>query len=168
MKETELEHKAAALLRPAVEQAGFRLVCVAMKTESTGPVLRVMAENRETRNLGVDDCAKLSRGISALLDVEDIMKGAYRLEISSPGIDRPLVDLQDFADYRGFEVKIEIEPPLQGQKRFRGRLAGTEDNAVLLETDQGRVALPFGSVHKAKLVLTDELIKATGTKGSTA
>ena len=169
MKDTETERKIGDILRPAAEAAGYRLVAVRITTESSGIILRVMAENPATRNLGVDECAKLSREFSTLLDVEDPINGAYRLEISSPGIDRPLVSKKDFADYKGFEAKVEIDPPVNGQKRFRGRVIGVEGDDIVLKTeDQGEVALPFESVHKAKLVLTDELIKAGKTAGLTA
>ena len=161
MKQSGIERKIAQLVRPVIEDKGYELVCVSMQ----GPELQIMAENPATRNLGVDDCALLSREISALLEVEDPIKGRYRLEISSPGIDRPLVKLQDFADFAGFEAKIEVNPPIEGQKRFRGRLKGIEKNGeedeIVLETDEGTAYLPFASLEKAKLVLTDELLKKT-------
>lgn len=157
MKQNALENKIAKLVRPVIEDKGYELVLVNMQ----GPDLQIMAENPQTRKLGVDECALLSREISAILEVEDPIKGRYRLEVSSPGIDRPLVRLQDFADFSGFEAKIEISPPIEGQKRFRGWLKGVEENEVLLETDHGPARLPFESIEKAKLVLTDELIRKT-------
>lgn len=161
MKQTELEQRLIKLLAPVIEHRGYRLVALRMH----GPTLEIMAENPATRKLGVDECAVLSRELSAVLDVEDIIGGAYRLEVGSPGIDRPLVDMQDFADFAGLEAKIELDMPLPtGQKRFRGRLRGTKDGDVLLNTeDQGDVALPFRQIQKAKLLLTDELIKHTKT-----
>ena len=161
MKQTPLEEKLTALFAPAIEDRGLRLVCVRTFGEEGVKTIQVMAENPVTRKLGVDDCAKISREIAALLDVEDIMKDAFRLEVSSPGIDRPLVNLQDFADFSGFEAKVEIDPPLDGRKRFRGRLKGTDNGLIMMETDEGSVNLPFVAVNKAKLVLTDELIKST-------
>lgn len=157
MKQSGIERRITKLVQPVIEDKGFALVSVTMK----GGDLQIMAENPQTRNLGVDDCALLSREISTLLEVEDPIKGRYRLEISSPGIDRPLVKLQDFADFQGLEAKIEINPPLEGQKKFRGRLKGTKDKEILIETDHELVSLPFDSIEKAKLVLTDELIKQT-------
>lgn len=144
-----------------IEHRGYRLVALRMQ----GPTLEIMAENPATRKLGVDECAVLSRELSAVLDVEDIIGGAYRLEVGSPGIDRPLVAIQDFTDFAGFEAKIELDMPMStGQKRFRGRLRGIKDGEVLLNTeDQGDVALPFRHIQKAKLLLTDELIKHTKT-----
>jgi ribosome maturation factor RimP len=118
MKQSGIERRITKLVQPVIEDKGYALVCVSMQ----GPDLQIMAENPATRNLGVDECAMLSREIAALLDVEDPIRGRYRLEVSSPGIDRPLVKLQDFADFEGFEVKVEINPPIDGQKRFRGYL----------------------------------------------
>jgi len=152
-----IERKITELVQPVIEDKGFDLVAVTLQ----GAELQIMAENPETRRLGVDDCAMLSREISTLLEVEDPIEGRYRLEVSSPGIDRPLVKLQDFADFEGFEAKIEISPPLEGQKRFRGFLKGIEEDEIVLQTDRGPVNLPYASLEKAKLVLTDELIKKT-------
>jgi ribosome maturation factor RimP len=161
MRYSPIEQKIAHIIAPVFEDSGLRLVRVLLASESGAPLLQILAEDRETHNLGVDDCAKLSREIAALLDVEDPINGPYRLEVSSPGIDRPLVSLEDYADYTGFEAKVEIEPALNGQKRFRGRIAGTEGgDTILLDTDQGQAALPLHDVRKAKLVLTDELINA--------
>lgn len=161
MKQTELEQRLIDLLSPVIGHRGYRLVSLKM----SGPTLEILAENPATRKLGVDECAVLSRELSAILDVEDMIGGAYRLEVGSPGIDRPLVDMQDFADFAGLEAKIELDMPMPtGQKRFRGRLRGIRDNEILLNTeDQGDVALPFRHIQKAKLLLTDELIKHTKT-----
>lgn len=159
-----MEQKIADIIRPVIEDLGYELVAVEMKDGA----LQIMAEDPKTRNLGVDECAEISRALSAVLDVEDPIKGAYRLEVSSPGIDRPLVKKEDFEDFEGFEAKIELQIPLEtGQKRFRGRLRGLnmEKNSVLIDTeDQGEVTLPLEAIRKAKLVLTDELIKAAKQK----
>jgi ribosome maturation factor RimP len=165
MKQTVQERKLIELLDPVITYRGYRLISLQIQ----GPVLQILAENPATRRMGVDDCATLSREMAAILDVEDIIKGAYRLEVSSPGIDRPLVSLQDFADFKGFEAKVEIGRPLPtGQRRFRGRLHGTKGNEILLETeDQGNVTIPFAEIEKAKLVLTDELIKHSKTTTET-
>ncbi|MBI4031342.1 MAG: ribosome maturation factor RimP [Proteobacteria bacterium] len=162
MKQTELEQRLIVLLTPVIEHRGYRLVSLRMH----GPTLEILAEDPATRRLGVDDCAVLSRELSAVLDVEDIIGGAYKLEVGSPGIDRPLVNMEDFVDFAGFEAKIELDTPMPtGQKRFRGRLCGAKNNEILLDTeDQGSVALPFRNIQKAKLLLTDELIKHTKTK----
>lgn len=159
-----MEQKIADIIRPVIEDLGYDLVAVDMRDGA----LQVMAENPETRNLGVDECATISRAISAILDVEDPIKSAYKLEVSSPGIDRPLIKKEDFEDFTGFEVKIELHQPLEtGQKRFRGCLQGLNEEhlAVIIETeDQGEVVLPLKDIRKAKLVLTDELINATKHK----
>lgn len=161
MKQSYIERKITKLVQPVIEDKGFDLVCVTMQ----GQELQIMAEDPKTRRLGVDDCAMLSREISTLLEVEDPIKGRYRLEVSSPGIDRPLIKLKDFADFAGFEAKIEINPPLEGQKRFRGYLVGIDEEKeeIELDTDNGKAFLPHSSVEKAKLVLTDELIKRTAS-----
>ena len=154
-----IEVKVTEIITPVAEDMGFRIVEVTLK----GGILQILAENPETKNLGVDDCAKLSREVSALLDVEDPIKGAYRLEVSSPGIDRPLKSADDFEAYQGFEAKVEILPPHDGQKRFRGFIEGIEDDAVILKTDTGDVHIPLSTIAKAKLVLTDDLIKKTAS-----
>jgi len=112
----------------------------------------------------IDHCTEVSRVVSALLDVEDPIPGNYQLEVTSPGIDRPLVTLDDFRRFAGFEAKIELARPVDGRKRFRGRLAlpDVPDRVVLLD-EAGRVTLPFDEILRAKLVLTDELIAATQT-----
>lgn len=162
MRATPIERRIAEVVAPAIEDMGFNLVCARMTSENGTQILQILAEDPETRNLGVDDCAKLSRALSAVLDVEDLIKSAYRLEVSSPGIDRPLVKLEDFETYTGFEAKIEIDMPNEnGQKRFRGRIKGLEGQNIRLETDQGEAEIPFESLSKAKLILTDELIQAT-------
>lgn len=164
MKLSLQEQKIQSLITPVIEELGFRLVCARILNEAHGTILQVMAENPTTHNIGVDDCAILSREISALLDVEDPIDGRYRLEVSSPGIDRPLVSAQDFIDFETYEAKIEIDPPQDGQKRFRGRLNGVKDDEILLNTDQGVVYLPLAAVQKAKLVMTDELLQKAMNK----
>jgi ribosome maturation factor RimP len=159
MRLSPLEEKIARLVEPIAASMGLDLVCVQQSGEGGGLTLQVMAENPETRRLSVEDCTALSHAISAVMDVEDPIADAYRLEVSSPGIDRFLMRERDYADYTGMEAKIEIDPPLEGQKRFRGRIEGFENNTVLLKIDTGQVALPFADIQKAKLVMTDELIR---------
>lgn len=155
-----LEQKIADIIDPVTKDLGLALFSVRMN----GEILQIMAENPESRNLNLDECSKLSREISTILDVEDPIPGHYRLEISSPGIDRPLRSREDFEHYKDLEAKVEVDPPIEGQKRFRGIIMGMENDDVVLKTDQGEVAFPYQSVHKAKLVLTDELIKSTKKK----
>lgn len=162
MKTTPLEDKIATIIKPVIEDLGFALVCVKIVGESKSQNVQVMAENPDTRNLGVDDAAKISRAISAVMDVEDPISGAYRLEVSSPGIDRPLITRQDFENHVGYEAKLEIAIPAEnGQKKFRGRIESFKDDIITINTDQGIAELPYPELVKAKLVLTDELIKAT-------
>ncbi len=162
MRLSPLESKISKIVAPVLADMGYNLVHVMMTSEADTAILRVMTEHAETKQLGLDDAARLSRAVGTVLDVEDVITGAYRLELSSPGIDRPLVRPEDFVEYAGFEAKVEIEPPLPtGQKRFRGRIRGlNEDRDVLLETEEGPFELPYTNIQKARLVLTDELIKA--------
>ncbi len=169
MKTSPMERKIEELAAPVAESLGLRLVCVRISGEGGAQNVQVIAENPATRRLPLDDCTKLSRELSALMDVEDPVKSAYRLEISSPGIDRLLISPQDFADFAGFEAKIEMEFPQDGQKRFRGILRGIEksdgDDLVKLDMpDKGPVTLPYSGMAKARLILTDELIKASKPK----
>ena len=160
---TPLEQKIADIAAPVIEDLGFALHHVKVSGSLGAMIVQIMAEDKATKNLGVDDAAKISKALSATLDVEDPIDGAYRLEVSSPGIDRMLVNQSDYEDYKGFEAKIESLVPVleNGQKKFRGYLGGIKDEKILLTTDQGDVEIPLASVAKAKLVLTDELIKAT-------
>jgi len=124
------------------------------------PVLQVMAERADGAPMTVDDCADISRTVSALLDVEDPIQGAYSLEVSSPGIDRPLTRLKDFERYAGFEARVETRGPIDGRRRFRGVLKGVAGETVRLEVEGGLAELPFDGILRAKLVLTDALIAA--------
>lgn len=163
MRYTPLEEKIAKLAAPVIEDLGFSLHRVKITGEDASSNVQIMAEEPDTKNLGVDDAAKISRALSAVFDVEDPINGAYRLEVSSPGIDRMLISEADFENYKGFEAKIEtLTPREDGQKRWRGVINGIESGKILVSTeDQGDVEIPFAALAKAKLVLTDELIKAT-------
>ncbi len=161
MKRTPLEQKLTQFIQPVVTDLGFDVVLVSVIGEGGTKTVQILAQDPQTRNLGVEDAAKISRAVSALLDVEDPIEGKYRLEVSSPGIDRPLVQPEDFQHYAGYEAKLEIATPLEnGQRRFRGVLKGLQDKNVVVETDRGQVELPLSELTKAKLVLTDKLIKA--------
>ncbi len=165
MRQTPLEQKITALAAPVIADLGFELVWVKIIGEGNSQNVQIMAENPETKRLGIDDCAKLSKAIAAVMEVEDPISGAYRLELSSPGIDRLLVREKDFEDYAGFEAKLETDTPNEnGQKRFRGVIKGIKQNLISLDTDTGEVEIPFGALAKAKLVLTDDLIKATANR----
>ncbi len=148
-----------AIIAPSLEAMGFEVVRVRLSGSQT-PVLQVMAE-RPDGTMTIEDCAEVSRAVSALLDVEDPIKSAYNLEVSSPGIDRPLTRLRDYERYAGFEARIETRRPVDGRKRFRGKLLGIDAENIKLATDTGEVLLPFAEIDTAKLVLTDELITAS-------
>ena len=149
----------ARIIEPSLEAMGYRLVRVAL-TGAQRPTLQVMAERRDEAAMAVDDCALISRSISALLDVADPIAGAYMLEVSSPGIDRPLVRPEDYDRFAGFEARIDLVAPLDGRKRFRGRLLGRTPSGARLLAETGEVMLPFEAIARAKLVLSDELIAA--------
>lgn len=155
------------IITPSVEAMGYEVVRVQL-TGAERPVLQVMAERADRAAMTVEDCADISRALSALLDVEDPISGAYTLEISSPGIDRPLTRPQDFVRFAGFEAKVETRASVDGRKRWRGILRGLEDGAIVLEHEQGTSRLPLEGVQKARLVLTDALIKATAEEAAGA
>lgn len=150
------------LIAPSVAALGFDLIRVKY-TSGGRPVLQIMAE-RPDFTMTVADCTKLSRAVSALLDVEDPIDGEYELEVSSPGIDRPLVRLSDFDRFAGFEVKLETRDPVaqsNGRRRFKGRIVGVQGASVQMSCDGTEVSLAFENIASAKLVLTDELINAS-------
>jgi ribosome maturation factor RimP len=155
------------LIEPQAKAEGLELVRVKMMGGTSDPTLQVMAERPDTRQLSLEDCARLSRRISDLLDAleaegRDPIDHAYRLEVSSPGIDRPLTRIGDYADWQGHEARIVLAEKLDGRKIFQGSLEGVEGESVLVTVPvQGRVALPFQSIQSAKLVMTDRLIQAT-------
>ncbi len=147
------------MIEPSLEAMGYRVVRIAF-TGGRRATLQIMAERRDDAPMTVEDCADISRQISAVLDVEDPIATQYTLEVSSPGIDRPLVSREDFVRFAGFEAKVELNRPVDGQKRFRGRLLGFAEDDVRLALEDREVALPFADIARAKLMLTDELIAA--------
>ena len=154
--------RVAELIEPALSGSGFRLVRVAVSGRE-GKTLQIMAE-RPDGTLTIADCEAISKEISPLLDVHDPIAGSYHLEVSSPGIDRPLVRPSDFEVWSGHEAKIEVKQPIDGRKRFRGTLEGFEDGEVRIEVDLGEagrnvIGIPMALVGEARLVLTDELIR---------
>jgi ribosome maturation factor RimP len=156
----ELERRIADIIEPSLEGMGYELVRVLMQGRQQ-PVLQIMAERKDGAAMTVEDCADISRQISALLDVDDPIEGAYSLEVSSPGIDRPLTRPKDFEAYAGFEAKLETAEPVDGRKRFRGKLLGLDEQGRVKLAAEGREwAVPLTIVKGAKLVLTDELIAA--------
>ena len=162
LTEHGLEAEIAELVEPAIEDLGYRLVRVQVSGRE-GKTVQIMAE-RPDGTITIDDCEMISRQLSPLLDVHDVVAGSYRLEISSPGIDRPLVRPSDFEFWAGNEVKIELKEPVDGRKRYRGTLEGYEYGEVRIDVELdhvGRTTLgfPVGLIADAKLVLTDALIR---------
>lgn len=156
----DVVERIAALIEPSLEAMGFELVRVHYSGGGR-PVLQIMCERSADGGMSLDDCAEVSRAVSALLDVEDPIPEAYELEVSSPGIDRPLTRPKDFARFAGHEAKLELAAPHDGRRRFRGIVQGIEDGQVRLVVEGGEeVALPFPQIKAAKLVLTDALIAA--------
>ena len=150
------------LIEPEVKHLGYDLVRVMMIGGTSDPTLQVMAERHDTRQLDLSDCEKISRRLSELLDLADPIDGSYRLEVSSPGIDRPLTRLKDYGDWKGYDARLTLAEPHDGRKQFTGELRGLEGELVLIRTknDQSH-ALPFSEISSAKLLLTDKLITAT-------
>ena len=146
------------LVEPTAEAMGYRVVRIRLIGGSP-QTLQIMAE-RFDGTMTVDDCAELSHAVSALLDIEDPISGEYMLEMSSPGIDRPLVREDDFDRFAGYEAKVEMADLLDGRKRFRGLLKGTQDGEVLIDMEGTLARLPFDQISEAKLVMTDELMEA--------
>lgn len=157
----DVNGRIADLIRPTVEALGFEIVRVQVLGRQRIRV-QVMIERLDQRAMTVDDCAQVSRALSAVLDVEDPLPGAYTLEISSPGIDRPLVRLGDFTRFAGHVARIDLNRLIDGRRRHQGRLLGVEGDLVRIETDGGEVRLAFADIARAKLVLSDALL-ASGT-----
>ena len=158
-----LSRRVSDLIKPSIEAMGFDLVRV-MVSGGRRQVLQIMAERASDGTMSVDDCAEISRNVSAILDVEDPIKSEYTLEVSSPGIDRPLTRLKDFERFAGFDARVELSVGfgIEGQKKFTGKLAGVgEGRTILIDLEDGeRRELPFADMAKAKLLLTDELLAA--------
>jgi ribosome maturation factor RimP len=162
---TPLEQTIEEMITPSLEALGYAVVRIRL-FDGESRTLQIMAERIADSALSLGDCEKISRAISTVLDVEDPITDAYNLEVSSPGIDRPLVRLKDFANYVGHEAKMTLRLPVDGRKRYTGTLKGVTENAeILLQLpDQKEVSvIPLTSVDVAKLVLTDALIKANKT-----
>jgi ribosome maturation factor RimP len=161
--ETGVSARVASIASGVLGGLGYRLVRVKV-TNRDGGTVQIMAE-RPDGTMTIDDCEAASRALSPVLDVEDPIHGAYRLEMSSPGIDRPLVRLSDFVRWSGHEVKIEMAVPVDGRKRFRGLLIGAEGDEVVVRRldakadEEPTARLPVGDIHEAKLMLTDDLIR---------
>ena len=163
IRESGISARVAAVAEPVIDGLGYRLVRVKVSSRDGGTV-QVMAE-RPDGTMTVEDCETISRALSPVLDVEDPVSGAYNLELSSPGIDRPLVRRSDFDRWSGHEMRLETAVPVDGRKRFRGKLLGTRGDDVVVDAGEeageaaGEVAVPLADIVEAKLVLTDELIR---------
>lgn len=164
-----LAARVGAVVEPVLRDLGYRLVRVRISGQN-GCTVQIMAE-RPDGSMSVDDCEAVSRAVSPALDVDDPMDRAYHLEVSSPGIDRPLVRESDFVRWAGHEAKLETSVPVHGRKRFRGIVVGVEDGAVVIERqdakadEESRVAIPLRDIGEARLVLTDELIRESLRRG---
>ncbi len=155
-----LEKRIYDWIEPAIADLGYELVCVRIIGSKKLQTLQIMAENAQTHNLDLDGCSKISRAVSAILDVEDPFTSPYQLEVSSPGIDRPLVRATDFANHVGYEVTLESHVAAEnGQKKYRGFILSFDNETIELKTDNGIYKIPFSHVEKSKLILSDELIK---------
>ena len=151
------EKKLLEIIDPILLDMGFELVRLRLMSNKE-ITLQIMAI-RPNGYINVDECAEISTAISAVLDVEDPILDAYNLEVSSPGIDRPLTRIKDFEEFEGYEAKIETVDLIDGRKRFRGTLAGINGSEILINLDEGTIGLEFDWLAEAKLVLTDDLIK---------
>jgi len=152
-----IDRRMAEIITPVLEDMGYELVRLRLMGGETA-TLQIMADKPEG-GIEVDDCAQISNAISAVLDVEDPITEAYHLEVSSPGIDRPLTRLKDFEAFEGYEAKLETAELIDGRKRFKGVLAGVEGDEVLINVAEGTLGLKFDWLADAKLVLTDDLIR---------
>jgi len=163
IRETGLDARVAGIVRPVLAASGFRLVRVRL-TAQNGMTLQIMTE-REDGSMDVDGCEEASRAVSPALDVEDPIDKAYHLEISSPGIDRPLVRKSDFVTAIGHLAKMETSAPVADRRRFRGNIVAADDESVTIERDQvaygeePTVRIPFDVLVDAKLILTDDLVR---------
>jgi ribosome maturation factor RimP len=154
-----LTDRICELISPTITDLGFGLVRVLVQGRQR-PRLQIMVERNDGKPMLVEDCAGVSRAVSAVLDVADPISGAYTLEVSSPGIDRPLVRLADFDRFAGLEARVDLGRPIDGRKRLQGRLLGTSGEQVRIAVAGADWTVPFADVVRAKLVLTEELLRA--------
>jgi ribosome maturation factor RimP len=166
ISENSQTDRIVSVIEDSLADLGFELVRVHYGGAGR-PVLQIMIDRADGQDVTIEDCTLASRTSSALLDVADPIRDAYELEVSSPGIDRPLTRPKDFTSFAGHEAKVELKQAVDGQRRFRGRLLGVENDQVrLADEDDDEFALPFADIARAKLVMTDELI-AAAQKGRT-
>ncbi|MDB5396140.1 MAG: rimP [Rhodospirillales bacterium] len=163
-----MSEKIEKLIGPIVDELGYELVRVQMQGGARRATLQIMAERRDRTAMLVEDCARLSRAISAVLDEADPITEEYLLEVSSPGIDRPLMKRADYERFLGHDVKLEMTMPVDGRKRFQGAMIAIEGYNLLLNSESGAVSLPLASIKSAKLILTDRLIAAVENENAAA
>jgi len=151
-------HPLQSMLEPVINEMGFDVVRI-LTIGNVNPTLQIMIERKDRENIVVDDCAAVSRAVSALLDEKDPIAGEYNLEVSSPGLDRPLTTLENFERFAGFEAKIETDCEVEKRKRFKGRIIRVDDDAnIIFAMDDKEYAIPYDAIAKAKLLLADELL----------
>ena len=155
-----LAERITDLIRPSLAAKGLAVVQVKIVDGSNRKTIQILAENEATNRITLDECALASRTIATLLEVEDIVPGAYNLEVSSPGIDRPLITAADFERFLGFEAKVETALPISGRSRFRGILKALENENLTIEVDNAEHEIALGNIAQAKLTLSDALLKA--------
>lgn len=167
---TETERHVLELITPVCAELGLTPVRVRLMGRDERRILQIMAERDSDQMLGIDECARLSRAISALIDVADPVPGKYDLEVSSPGIDRPLTLKRHFEAWDGFEAKIELDRLVEGRRRFKGWLAGMEGDQVCINLDgeADTALIPFDWIGDARLVMNDELMQASGERAQAA
>jgi ribosome maturation factor RimP len=166
-RHASLEARLAAIVAPTLESMGYELVRVAVLGRDR-PTVQVMADRADGAQIAVHDCEAISHALGAVLDVEDPLPGAWSLEVSSAGIDRPLTRVKDWNRYAGHLARVEAVAPIDGRRRFSGIVLGADDDAARLRLDDGsEIALPLPAIRRAKLILTDALIAATATSPPT-
>ena len=158
-----VENKIAGLIAGDIETAGYDLVRVHLSGGGKYAALQIMAERQDGVGMTVEDCANISRLVTEKLEADKDLADRYDLEVSSPGIDRPLMKLQDYTRFQGHVAKVELNAPVDGQKRFQGKITQVAGNVIEFDADKVSVKVPFEQIEKAKLVLTDELLKAAAS-----
>ncbi len=152
------QHPLQNMLEPDITKLGYELVRI-ITIGQKNPTLQIMIDRLDNNNITVDDCAKVSRKVSEILDEKDPIEGQYSLEVSSPGLDRPLTKIEHFQRFVGYEAKIETTIEIEGRKRFKGTLGDTESNGLVhIEMNNTQYTIPFADINKAKLIITDELL----------
>lgn len=159
-----LEARITALITPSIENLGYELVRVLILGRDR-PTVQIMADRADGTQISVEDCERISHAVSAVLDVDDPLPGAWNLEVSSAGIDRPLTRVKDWNRFAGHQARVELLAPIEGRRRFTGIVLGASDETATLRLENGEdVALPLHDIRRAKLVLTDALIEATANQ----